>query len=369
MVCREIFMSCTVRLTHTRWLRMIPAMIAAHVAITPSAAGAPLPNMSDACCAPTKELTFELRNSFVAEIRALAADAARNQLRGAALNTKIAQAAGTQTPASPADAAPPSAEHVAMVVKAQKGAYAVSRAINKCPPPDKDVQGWPAGSLQDCIFKGDKPKNGDALIGRVVLLKLAPESVARWIETACSAQLPGVKGCFEAVLVCGKYNSGMMFPVSGNMMENMKGPWTNWFFRNGMVVRFKDQPNDSPDQISLVRQEELIFAPPEAIERIPTGLTRLWRTLPAQFAAKYPKSGAPSSLDTPAARQKWLETAKAEFSAASTNGTNRLLEAWIAAHPKTITSISALGLKLRDASNKSKKKELAPADCPADKAP
>lgn len=259
----------------------------------------------------------------------------------------------------PADSA-----HVALVQEAQQAAYAISRAINGCPAPETDIQGWPAASLRDCIFLGDKPPKGKQLKGRVILLKVDANAIARWIETACATLLPNVKGCFEAVLVCGKYNSGMMFPVSGNLLENPNGPRENYFTRHGMVVGFKGQPNGTRAPVKDDRQNELIFASADQIDHIKTGLTRFWRTLPRQFAERYPKSGAPKLLDEPNDRTKWLEVAKTEFSKATTHETNRLLEAWIAAHPKTITSIAALGIKLR-----AMKKELAQTDCPEEDSP
>jgi hypothetical protein len=44
----------------------------------------------------------------------------------------------------------------------------------------------------------------------------------------------------------------------------------------------------------------------------------------------------PQSVTTAADRQKWLDIARLEFLAALTQPNNRLLEAWIAAHQKTL---------------------------------
>lgn len=231
-----------------------------------------------------------------------------------------------------ASAQAPSATHVASVIDAQKSAYAITAATNGCPVPTTDVLGWPSALVRECIYKGGTKT------GYVLLVDVKPEIIATWIETACAQLLPNSSKCFQKVLECGKFNSGMMFPISGNMMENMDGPWKNWFFRNGMTVRMQNQKNDSPEQIPLDRQKELALMSHANIIKIPTGVTRFWRTKPAQFAARFPNEGVPQILNTPQARQKWLDIARAEFLAALTKPNNRLLEAWIAAHKITLAA-------------------------------
>ena len=232
-----------------------------------------------------------------------------------------------------ASAQAPSATHVAAVVTAQKSAYAITDATDGCPVPTTDILGWPAALVRECVYKGGTKTR------YVLLVDVKPEIIATWIETACAQLLPTAGQCFELVLNCAHENSGMMFPISGNMMENMdNGPWKNWFFRNGMTVRMQNQRNGTTAQIPVDRQKELALMSDANILRIPSGVTRFWRTKPAQFAARFPNEGVPQSLNTPQDRQKWLDIARAEFLAALNKPNNRLLEAWIAAHKQTLSS-------------------------------
>ncbi|BCG73348.1 hypothetical protein MesoLj113a_45060 [Mesorhizobium sp. 113-1-2] len=237
-------------------------------------------------------------------------------------------------------------DHLAAVKKAQLASYAMTRATNNCPSPDTDLLGWPAQKLKACDYKvGSKAKPRSA---HVVLLDVPSERTVAWIETACAKQLPGLSGCFEVLLGCAKGNSGMMVPVSGNMMEDMDGVrWKNYFFRNGMTVTFESQENGGTNQISDARQIDLTKMPDSAVKSIPSGVTRFWRTTSQQFAKQFPTEGAPASLKTAAERQQWLDVAKKELLDALSKPENRLLTAWVAAHPKT----------------------LAKGACPADKDP
>lgn len=225
--------------------------------------------------------------------------------------------------------------HVTAVRKAQQSAYAVKEATNGCPAVGTDMFGWPGAKVLKCVYsKGPK---GKSLPGLAYMLDVPPETIARWIETACANQLPAVGACFATVLKCGHVNSGMMFPVSGNILEDMTPkPWQNYFFRNGMTVAIGGQANGTSTPIPIARQEELARMPDTEITSIPTGLTRYWRTLPKQFAARFPDAGAPIKLDSQPARQKWLDIARVEFLEALASPTNRLLEAWVAAHPVTL---------------------------------
>jgi hypothetical protein len=229
-------------------------------------------------------------------------------------------------------AAQPSAAHVAEVVVAQKSAYAINDATNGCPFATTDILGWPASVVRECIYKEG------ALKGYLLLVDVKPEAIAQWIETSCSQILPNSANCFKRVLTCGRINSGMMFPVSGNVLENMDESWKNWFFRNGMTVRMPNQPNDSPQQIPLDRQKELALMANSEIVRIPSGLTRFWRTTPAIFAARFPNEGVPTTLTTAENRRRWLDITRVEFLAALTKPNNRLLEAWMVAHKNTLAA-------------------------------
>ena len=96
------------------------------------------------------------------------------------------------------------------------------------------------------------------------------------------------------------------------------------------------ETNGSTVQIPIEKQEAFASSPDHAIVSIPSGVTRFWRTLPRQFAARFPDSEAPFMLDSATARQKWLDLAKSELLAALAQPENRLLDAWMSAHPKTI---------------------------------
>jgi hypothetical protein len=225
----------------------------------------------------------------------------------------------------------PTAANVASVAQAQKSAYAIRDAINGCPTMTGDVLGWPASLVRECIYKEG------GLTGYVLLLDVKPEIVANWIATACAQILPGSSKCFNRILACAQNTSGMMFAISGNMLENMNGePWKNWFFRNGMTVRMPHQPNRTTDQVPLDRQKELALMADADILRIPTGITRFWRTMPAQFAARFPTESVPKSVKKPQDKQAWLTLTRDETLTALKKPNNRLLEAWMAAHRKTI---------------------------------
>lgn len=228
--------------------------------------------------------------------------------------------------------AQPTPAHVAAVAHAQNSAYAITDATNGCPFVTTDILGWPSSKVRECIYKGG------ALKGYVLLLDIKPETIAQWIETSCAEILPTSSQCFNRVLCFGQFNSGMMFPISGNMIEDMTEGWRNWFFRNGMTVRMPGQQNKTAEQIPLDRQKELAFMANSEIVKIPTGLTRFWRTTPAQFAARFPNEGVPTSVATPQDRQRWLEVAQTEFLGALTKPKNRLLEAWLVANKTTVAT-------------------------------
>jgi hypothetical protein len=104
-----------------------------------------------------------------------------------------------------------------------------------------------------------------------------------------------------------------------------------------MTVSIGGEVNGSATQVTLDRQEALAQMEDSAITAIPSGITRFWRTLPRQFAARYPSEGVPAVLNSATARQKWLDIVRSEFLAALTSSSNRLLEAWITAHIKTLS--------------------------------
>jgi hypothetical protein len=145
--------------------------------------------------------------------------------------------------------------------------------------------GWPGAKVRKCIYK----PSGSGLTGLVYLLDVPAEVIARWIETTCASNMPNAPSCFHTILTCGKLNSGMMLAVSGNVMENMDGrTWKNSFFRSGMTVSIGGEANGSTNEVSLERQEALARMPDKEITSIPSGMTRFWRTLPKDFASRYP---------------------------------------------------------------------------------
>ena len=246
---------------------------------------------------------------------------------GAAGPGKVAAAFPTQTADISAAAA--------AVASAQKAAYVISNSTNGCPLASADLHGWPAARLRTCEYA--EGPTGSRLQGYAVLLAIEPETIARWIQTSCAEKLAGDAACFRTVLACGKSNSGMMFPVSGNVMENMGGgAFRNYFFRNGMTVRMKGQANATTVGIDLATQIRLANADATEIESIPTGLTRFWRTLPQQFASAMTGEAIPRGVKTTADGQRWLEIARTEMLAALGGPRNRLLDAWVAAHRQTL---------------------------------
>jgi len=236
--------------------------------------------------------------------------------------------------------------HVDDVKKAQKSNYAIEDSTNNCPASDADLFGWPAHLLRDCEYKQD------GLPGTVYVLAIEPERIAQWIETSCAKRMPGENGCFRVVLQCGRLNSGMMFPVSGNVIENNQ----NIFFRNGMTVYMQGFENWSTSKMDHDVQLKAAKKESSAIERIPSGLARFWRTLPRHVAGFYPDSGAPEAVKEDDQREAWLEVVRKEILSALNQPENRLLDAYMAAHPKTLHSL--LG-----------KKVIKDGDCPTEASP
>ena len=227
------------------------------------------------------------------------------------------------------------ADTAAVAAAQTSGDYARPETTHDCPGMEADFQGWPAKLLRACEYSvGSGPGRRTAY---VVLLKMEPRTIARWIETACRERLAGTAGCFSTALSCGLDNSGLLFPVSGNMMENMNhSPWRNYFFRNGMTVNMTGEANRTTAQIDLSRQRQLADAPMTAVASIPTGVTRLWRTLPRQFAALYPSAGTPRSVAAKPDQGRWLAFTQAETLASLDAPRNRLLDAWVVAHKRTL---------------------------------
>jgi hypothetical protein len=121
----------------------------------------------------------------------------------------VAQAGNIATP-----------DHVASVRRAQRSEYAVASSSNGCPMLDSDINGWPSKLIRKCLYSQG---SGTHLLKAIVyLLDVQPEAIATWIETTCASQMPNSPKCFSTILECGRLNSGMMFPIDGNLVENSK---------------------------------------------------------------------------------------------------------------------------------------------------
>jgi hypothetical protein len=226
-----------------------------------------------------------------------------------------------------------SADHVAAVKAAMDAAPVRASATNGCPAVEGEFLGWPAGKVRRCQYK-----RGD-LEGVLYVLDVAPETMATWIESICAEKLPDLASCFSRTLTCANETSGMSFPVSGFAIEQRGGAgFRNFLFRNGMLIG--GPHNAVSTQIPLEEQEKLAKAPEAGLAAtfpIPTGSTRFWRTMPYNLAARVMGMDIPPQINTPERRLKWLETARAEMIDALGKPSNRLLDAWVTAHPLTIT--------------------------------
>ena len=134
-------------------------------------------------------------------------------------------------------------------------------------------------------------------------LMCGPERLAQWIEDACTKILPTNEECFNIVLQAGLDNSGYMFAVTANIIEDMetKGVFKN--YRNGMTVSVKRGINGGDADLSVDAQRILALTAEENIVQIPSGKTRFWSTLPRQFASRFPNAGVPASAATKKARE------------------------------------------------------------------
>lgn len=229
---------------------------------------------------------------------------------------------------------PASARHVTAAENAMRAAYAVRNATNGCPTATADMHGWPASRIRHCIYEEDDRGLGHPRVAVAYLLNVEAATLARWIETACTLVPTDAEQCFTRVLQAGRMNSGYQFPIAGNMVEDMEGDGSlkNYFFRNGMTASFRAGVNGNGTELTLEDQETLATTATESVLSVPTGLTRFWRTRPADFAARFPDAGAPPSSVGAENRAAWLALAQTEMLAALESDRNRLLEAWLCAN-------------------------------------
>jgi hypothetical protein len=223
------------------------------------------------------------------------------------------------------------AEHVTAVKAAYRAAYAITQSVNRCPAATANLFGWPKERLRYCEYVVRDTALGHDRKAVTWLLDVQPERVAQWIENVCTKVLPANATCFGIVLRSGRNNSGYMFAISGNVVEDMKikGVFKNYFFRNGMTASVKRGVNDEGEELSLDAQISLAMTADEGILSIPSGRTRFWSTLPNEFASRFPTAGAPSDVATKERRTKWLSLVRQEMLNAVDSSSNRLLEAWL----------------------------------------
>ncbi|WP_457795602.1 hypothetical protein [Methylocystis sp. S23] len=214
------------------------------------------------------------------------------------------------------------AEHVA-AVKAAMDKSPVR--AGSCAPVSEDFLGWPAALAQRCEY----PQ------GVAYILDVAPETMAKWIETGCNAHMSGVAACFDRMVKCAVEKSSATFVIGGNLAAERKGAVTNMFFRNGVVIATPH--NGKPDAVPVAEQEKLAKTPESAVEAMQGGgAVAFWHTMPFQFAVKAIDLGVPAEMNTPDRRQKWLEIIRAEMQAALKADGNRFLSGWMTAHPITL---------------------------------
>lgn len=195
-----------------------------------------------------------------------------------------------------------------------------------CTPVTETFLSWPENTLQRCEYK-----QGNAQ-GLAYVLDVKAETLAKWIETSCSAQMSGVAACFDRILRCTTAKSNSSFVVGGNAITEKSGTTQNNFFRNGVAINAA--PNGKAETVSLEDQENLAKIPEADIAALPGGGgVAFWHTLPYQFAVKAIDLGVPAELNTPDRRQKWLEIIRLEMLAALGKSENRFLSGWMNAHP------------------------------------
>ena len=258
-----------------------------------------------------------------------------------------AQPVGPATPASGVTTpgrVPASQEHVVAATHALQNAYAVTDSTNgvtapngtkTCPSVATDMYNWPAARVVHCVYRErDDGVPGGQRTAVAYLLTIDAPTLARWIETACANVPVDAKRCFDTVLRDGAGNSGYMFAIAGNVIENMSDPhrFKNYFFRNGMTVSFNNFASGGDNVVTADDQEAIAQLPDSQIRSIPTGFTRPWRTTPGDFAWRFPSEGPPADLDTLASKRHWLARVQSEMLAALQSDHNRLLEAWLCAH-------------------------------------
>lgn len=217
-----------------------------------------------------------------------------------------------------------SPEHVA----AAKATLEKSPVRSNCAPMQEDFLGWPANLVQRCEYQyEDMP-------GLAYVLDVKPETLARWVETGCSALMAGAAACFDRVLRC-TAQKGPVFVIGGNMIAERKGALQNMLYRNGVAIGTPS--SGKPAAVAIEEQERLAHTPEADVSAMPgRGAVAFWDTMPYQFAVKAIDLGVPAEMNTPDRRQKWLEIIRNEMLASLGRDENRFLSGWMTAHPITL---------------------------------
>lgn len=244
-------------------------------------------------------------------------------------------------------------QQIDAVAAVLRSSYVITNAVNACPVTNKALLGWAENMLRYCEYKEG------GLSGAVYLLDVKPNKIASWIRTSCQKFMKSDKDCFRVTLACAKWNSGLIFPVSGNVIENSK----NYFFRHGMTANIDKQGNATAAAIDMDLQRKQAVAPDDRITRIKTGLTRYWRTLPSHY---FDRNGiAPFDVCVVDGRRRWLNIAHSELRHAMNAPQNRLLEAWMHARKDELAKLSGKAAIGEDDCPKETASEEA-MQCPVD---
>lgn len=223
-------------------------------------------------------------------------------------------------------AAAQTADHVAAARAAQEKSPARGGA---CAPVGEDFLGWPADLVQRCEYKaGETP-------AIAYVLDVKPETLAKWVETACETNMKGVGACYDLVLRCAVEKSDATFVIGGNLVSTRKGAATNMFYRNGVAIGAP--ANGTPAAVPAEEQEKLARLEEAKVEVLPMrGVVAFWGVAPVDIATKAIELGVPSELNTPDRRVRWLEIVRSEMLAAMGKADNRMLSGWVHSHPITL---------------------------------
>lgn len=225
----------------------------------------------------------------------------------------------------PGGASAQSPEHIA----AAKAALEKSPLHGNCAPVQEDFLGWPANLVQRCEYQHED------MPGLAYVLDVKPETLARWVETGCSALMAGAGHCFDRTLKCALDSTGAVFVVGGNLIASRKGAKQNRFYRNGVAIV---APNSgAPGVVPIAEQETISHMPEKDVTAmLDRGGVAFWNTMPYQFAVKAIDLGVPAEMNTPDRREKWLEIVRVEMLKALESPENRFLSGWMSAHPITL---------------------------------